>query len=129
MSKPCDSELRNILEQRHLVLVKATSLIKLGFFFVLGFFDRREFVITQHPMENTMYSFWQMVFEQDVHLIVTLTSIDSQECLPFWPSCGQVGQTLEWVTPGQKQKIKVVLLEEIDAPSRRAIRISLEVGI
>ena len=48
------------------------------FAFFSGFFDRREFIISQHPMENTLMSFWQMVWEQEVHLIATLSSIDAQ---------------------------------------------------
>ena len=38
-------------------------------------------------MENTVMSFWQMVWEQEVHLITTLTPIDpNTDCLPFWPT-------------------------------------------
>ena len=74
-----------------------------------------------------MLSFWQMVWEQEVHLITTLSSIDSQECLPFWPAGGVAGQTLEFSSPGKRHTFKVVLLEDVDAPARRAIRVSLEV--
>ena len=79
-------------------------------------------------MENTLMSFWQMVWEQEVHLITTLSSIDAQECLPFWPSATDGSQTavLELSAPGRKRVIRVTLLEEIDAPARRAIRVSLE---
>ena len=74
-----------------------------------------------------MFAFWQMVWEQEVFLVVTLSSIDSQECLPFWPSSGQIGETLSWENPTKTHQIRVVMIEEIDAPSRRAIRVSLEV--
>ena len=80
-------------------------------------------------MENTMFAFWQMVWEQEVHLIVTLSSIDSQECLPFWPSTGQIGETLSWENPTKQHQLRVVMIEELDAPSRRSIRVSLEVII
>ena len=83
--------------------------------------------MTQHPMENTMFAFWQMVWEQEVSLVVTLSSIDSQECLPFWPSSGQIGETLSWENPTKTHQIRVVMIEELDAPSRRSIRVSLEV--
>jgi protein tyrosine phosphatase len=43
-----------------------------------GFFDRREFIVTQHPMDNTMASFWRMVWEQESSLVVVLSSIDNQ---------------------------------------------------
>ena len=97
------------------------------FLFQIGFFDRREFILTQHPMANTMFAFWQMVWQEEGSLLVTLSSIDSQECLPFWPSSGQVGETLSWENPTKSHQIRVVMIEEIDAPSRRAIRVSLEV--
>ena len=74
-----------------------------------------------------MFAFWQMVWEQEVFLVVTLSSIDSQECLPFWPSSGQIGETLSWENPTKTHQIRVVMIEEVDAPSRRAIRVSLEV--
>ena len=74
-----------------------------------------------------MFAFWQMVWEQEVFLVVTLSSIDTQECLPFWPSSGQVGETLSWENPTKTHQIRVVMIEELDAPSRRAIRVSLEV--
>ena len=76
-----------------------------------------------------MFGFWQMVWEQEVHLIVTLSSIDSQECLPFWPSTGQIGETLSWENPTKQHQLRVVMIEELDAPSRRSIRVSLEVII
>ena len=78
-------------------------------------------------MANTMFAFWQMVWQEEVSLLVTLSSIDSQECLPFWPSSGQVGETLSWENQTKSHQIRVVMIEEIDAPSRRAIRVSLEV--
>ena len=76
-----------------------------------------------------MFAFWQMVWDQEVSLVVTLSSIDSQECLPFWPSSGQVGETLSWENPTKQHQIRVVMIEELDVPSRRAIRVSLEVRI
>ena len=48
------------------------------FNFFSGFFDRREFIVSQHPLENTMASFWRMVWEQEVSLVVVLSSFDSQ---------------------------------------------------
>ncbi len=47
-------------------------------FLFAGFFDRREFIVSQHPLENTMTSFWRMIWEQEASLVVVLSSIDSQ---------------------------------------------------
>ncbi|XP_059092018.1 tyrosine-protein phosphatase 99A-like [Tigriopus californicus] len=89
---------------------------------LLGFFDRREFIIAQHPLEHTMATFWQMVWEQEIHVLTLLTSIDGQECLPFWPNGPGMGI---FFNVGY-QKMKVSLLDELDTPMWKAIRISLE---
>jgi len=70
-----------------------------------------------------MADFWQMVWEQDVHLIVTLSSIDAQECRPYWPD--QCGTSIFFETSGTK--IKVAMLDLVDAPGWRAYRLSIEV--
>ena len=43
-----------------------------------GFYDRRAYILTQHPLDHTMSAYWQMIWEQDVHLIVMLSSVDGQ---------------------------------------------------
>ncbi len=58
-------------------------------------------------------------------LIVTLCTIDQQECRPFWPS--MVGEMLTWESNKRGEQIKLTLLEEVDTVARRAIRLSLEV--
>ena len=89
-----------------------------------GFFDRREFIVTQHPLERTVCDFWRMIWEQDSRLIVTLSSIDSQECRPFWPAI--IGETLSLETNKRDQQMRLTLLEEVDTLARRAIRLNLE---
>ena len=94
------------------------------FFGFSGFFDRREFIVTQHPLERTVCDFWRMIWEQDSRLIVTLSSIDSQECRPFWPAI--IGETLSLETNKRDQQMRLTLLEEVDTLARRAIRLNLE---
>jgi hypothetical protein len=89
-----------------------------------GFFDRREFIVTQHPLERTICDFWRMVWEQESRLIVTLSSIDSQECRPFWPAI--IGEMLSWETNKRGDQMRLTLLEEADTLARRAIRLNLE---
>ena len=92
---------------------------------ISGFFDRREFIVAQHPLDSTMSVFWQMVWEQDVHILVMMSSIDPQECRPFWP---QESGMHAFFDAGY-QKMKVTLLDEVDTASWKAFRISLEVTI
>ena len=89
-----------------------------------GFFDRREFIVTQHPLERTICDFWRMVWEQESRLIVTLSSIDSQECRPFWPAI--IGEMLSWETNKRGDQMRLTLQEEADTLARRAIRLNLE---
>lgn len=42
----------------------------------LGFQRNREFIITQHPMENTIMEFWQMMWDHNAQTIVMLTQCD-----------------------------------------------------
>ena len=89
-----------------------------------GFFDRREFIVTQHPLERTICDFWRMVWEQESRLIVSLSSIDSQECRPFWPAI--IGEMLSWETNKRGDQMRLTLVEEADTLARRAIRLNLE---
>jgi hypothetical protein len=88
-----------------------------------GFFDRREFILAQHPLDSTCATFWQMVWEQSVHLIVMLSSIDGQECCAFWPA--ESGQSVFFEVG--YQKMKVTMLDEVDTATWKAFRLSLEV--
>ena len=72
-----------------------------------------------------MAGFWQMAWEQDVHLLVMLSSIDGQECIPFWPD-GPGGHC--FFNSGH-QKMKVTLMDELDTAMWKAMRLSLEVSL
>ena len=70
----------------------------------LGFYNRKGFIISQHPLESTVSALWQLVAEQDVqvtisqHLylylylylyfqvIVVLSNLDNQDYPAFWPT-------------------------------------------
>lgn len=54
--------------------------------FLLGFNMLKEFIITQHPLYETVSDLWQMVWDHNVQIIVVLTPvIDDKEFLQFWP--------------------------------------------
>ena len=54
--------------------------------FLPGFGRLREFIITQHPIWDTVSDFWQMIWDHNVQTIVMLTTvIDEKEFPQFWP--------------------------------------------
>jgi protein tyrosine phosphatase len=42
---------------------------------LLGFHGRREFIVTQHPLDCTILDLWQMVWEHKIRTIVVLSTI------------------------------------------------------
>ena len=68
-----------------------------------------------------------MVWEQDTRLVLALSSIDSQECRPFWPS--MIGETLFWDTNKRGEQLRLTLLEEVDTFAKRSIRLNLELCV
>ena len=61
---------------------------------VPGFQSLTEFILTQHPKEQTMTDFWRLIWEQDVHTVVVLSELTEPELAVFWPEndCLRVGQ-------------------------------------
>lgn len=51
-----------------------------------GFQRNREFIITQHPLNNTIKEFWQMLWDHNAKTIVMLTECNDDNDYPeFWP--------------------------------------------
>jgi len=54
--------------------------------FLMGFNHLREFIVTQHPVQETFSDFWQMVYDHNSQTIVLLTQTNDPKDFPqFWP--------------------------------------------
>ncbi|GFO43956.1 receptor-type tyrosine-protein phosphatase delta-like [Plakobranchus ocellatus] len=56
--------------------------------FLQGYKKSSEFIVTQHPTEDTMEDFWRMVWDKNSPVIVVLSSFDDLEYKEFWPPKG-----------------------------------------
>ncbi|XP_057318429.1 tyrosine-protein phosphatase non-receptor type 9-like [Microplitis mediator] len=45
--------------------------------YVDGFTEKKKFICTQSPMKNTMFDFWRMVYQENCHIIMSITKIDN----------------------------------------------------
>ncbi|TRY69985.1 hypothetical protein TCAL_10021 [Tigriopus californicus] len=51
-----------------------------------GYHRLKEFIITQHPTEDTKHEFWRMLWDHNVQTIVLLSSMEDLTEFPiFWP--------------------------------------------
>ncbi|XP_018410149.1 PREDICTED: tyrosine-protein phosphatase non-receptor type 9 isoform X1 [Nanorana parkeri] len=56
--------------------------------FMDGYLQKNTYIGTQGPMENTFQDFWQMVWEQNVLVIVMTTRVEEgghRKCGQYWP--------------------------------------------
>ncbi|XP_043278887.1 tyrosine-protein phosphatase 99A isoform X3 [Venturia canescens] len=79
-----------------------------------GFQRNREFIVTQHPLKNTIKEFWQMMWDHNSKTVVMLTQCD-EEYPEFWPSEGEELNTDNFRVHlcGVKKTVSGVVLREI----------------
>lgn len=53
--------------------------------YVDGFREEKKFILTQSPMENTVESFWAMIYQENVVEIVAVTSLYSSKTFLYVP--------------------------------------------
>ncbi|BFZ08813.1 hypothetical protein BsWGS_11851 [Bradybaena similaris] len=56
--------------------------------YLQGYKKSAEFVVTQHPTEDTMEDFWRMVWDKNSPVIIVLSSFDDIDYKEFWPPKG-----------------------------------------
>ncbi|CAD5212467.1 unnamed protein product [Bursaphelenchus okinawaensis] len=56
--------------------------------FVKGYNDRKTFIATQGPLENTVTDFWRMIYEHNCRIIIMVTNLRErgrEQCAKYWP--------------------------------------------
>ncbi|XP_060555238.1 tyrosine-protein phosphatase 99A-like isoform X5 [Ruditapes philippinarum] len=53
--------------------------------YLQGYNKSNEFIVTQHPLEQTVEDFWRMVWDQNSSVIVQLSDVDDDDFKTFWP--------------------------------------------
>ena len=59
--------------------------------FVVGYKERKRWVCAQGPLESTLESFWRMIHEQGVEIVIMLTNLEEYnrvKCAQYWPGAG-----------------------------------------
>ncbi|VDO29243.1 unnamed protein product [Haemonchus placei] len=73
----------------------------------IKFADGKKFICTQAPMESSVRDFWQMVLQENCHLIIMLCSFieeDKQKCVPYFPTLAGTSIMVEDVTITLKER-------------------------
>jgi receptor-type tyrosine-protein phosphatase gamma len=50
---------------------------------LFGFRRLRDFIVTKHPLSNTIKDFWQMILDHNVQTIVVLSTVDNVWCIKY----------------------------------------------
>ncbi|XP_031831667.1 putative receptor-type tyrosine-protein phosphatase mosPTP-1 isoform X7 [Nomia melanderi] len=81
---------------------------------IAGFHRNREFIITQHPMENTIMEFWQIMWDYNAQTVVMLTECND-EYPEFWPTEGKdlESETFRVRSCGIKETASGMILREV----------------
>nr|CAD7459231.1 unnamed protein product [Timema tahoe] len=87
--------------------------------------QQRFYIAAQSPLPNTIISFWQMVWEADVYLLVMLNGNKEEGATPYCPQLGdrglEVGEYQVWHQFSQETGHCITTkLRLYHAPSRRA---------
>ncbi|XP_033746096.1 LOW QUALITY PROTEIN: tyrosine-protein phosphatase 99A-like [Pecten maximus] len=53
--------------------------------YLQGYNKTDEFILTQHPLEDTVEDFWRMVWDQNSSVVFLLSQLDDKEYKRFWP--------------------------------------------
>jgi receptor-type tyrosine-protein phosphatase gamma len=58
--------------------------------FLPGFSQLNEFIVTQHPLLDTVVHFWQMIWDHNVQQVVSLSAVLDEKQFPqYWPEQGK----------------------------------------
>lgn len=86
--------------------------------FVQGFRRLREYVLTQHPMQETVTDFWQMVWDHHMKVLVLLCcDQDGKEYPGFFPSQVGASETHDQFVVKRDTNGKLILKHGQDADS------------
>uniref|UniRef100_A0A7N9AYP7 protein-tyrosine-phosphatase n=1 Tax=Mastacembelus armatus TaxID=205130 RepID=A0A7N9AYP7_9TELE len=76
---------------------------------LMGYRQSSEFIITQNPLPGTIKDFWRMIWDNNTHVIVSLSG--GAELCDFWPHKGQP-ISYEMFTVTQRSENHVCLANE-----------------
>ncbi|XP_064633789.1 tyrosine-protein phosphatase 99A-like isoform X2 [Lineus longissimus] len=54
-----------------------------------GYNDKKEYIVTQHPLVETQQDFWRMVWDQNSNTVVLLSTVEEKEYDQFWPKADE----------------------------------------
>uniref|UniRef100_A0A7N8XIW2 protein-tyrosine-phosphatase n=1 Tax=Mastacembelus armatus TaxID=205130 RepID=A0A7N8XIW2_9TELE len=78
--------------------------------YITGYRQSSEFIITQNPLPGTIKDFWRMIWDNNTHVIVSLSGGEAELC-DFWPHKGQP-ISYEMFTVTQRSENHVCLANE-----------------